>query len=632
MSKNELWNYFTKVESDATKAQCKACNKLLSLGSDKPRFQTLTGLKGHLASCHKELHSLYMKKLANYEGERAAKRIKLDEQASKKTLPNFVQKSLTAIVESKVQWPDDHVAVQRIDKSIMDLIIVDMLPYSLVEGEDFKRLNIGDPLTSRRYKVKSEKFYRTTLMPATYDRVTTHVKMLLQEATWISFTADGWSNPTKSCSLLSFTGHFIHDAVRRKVILNAMVLEQDHDGQYLASKLREAITTWEIADKIHVGIRDNAANMKLAMKLAGVTDIGCMAHTLQLVLHDALLTQTSVEIVVKKARKIVGHFKHSEQACRHLLEHQQTVKSPEHSLLQDVETRWNSTYLMLERLLEQRNAINLYSVQRGGIDSLSVSEWALSERVVKILKPFYAATLEISSDDASISILIPMVSNLINTLKTTAADQGLKQMKAALRDSICRRFSDMKSSEPAIAATLLDPRFKDTYFDASERSAAKKVVLDFLREAHEADSRSYTNEPASAIGAEPVILSDEQTQDDLWAVHDSQPDSLDISVVANQNKIAVVPLYERQLDSYLSEPRLSRTTTDIYAYWHCSQYPLLEAAARKYLSAPPTSVASEQLFSAAGQLYADRRSNLLGENAEKLLFLNYNIRLFGFNY
>jgi len=38
------------------------------------------------------------------------------------------------------------------------------------------------------------------------------------------------------------------------------------------------------------------------------------------------------------------------------------------------------------------------------------------------------------------------------------------------------------------------------------------------------------------------------------------------------------------------------------------------------------------LFSSAGQIYADRRSNLLGENAEKLPFLSYNIRLFGFNY
>ena len=40
---------------------------------------------------------------------------------------------------------------------------------------------------------------------------------------------------------------------------------------------------------------------------------------------------------------------------------------------------------------------------------------------------------------------------------------------------------------------------------------------------------------------------------------------------------------------------------------------------------------SEQLFSAAGQIYSDRRSNLLGENADKLLFLSYNIRLFNYD-
>jgi len=315
-------------------------------------------------------------------------------------------------------------------------------------------------------------------MPATYDKVVTHVQNLLKEATWISFTTDGWSNPTKSCSLLGFTGHFIHGAVRRKVILSAMVLEQDHDAKYLASKLDEAMEKWGIATKIHVGVRDNAANMKLAMKLAGVTGIGCVSHTIQFVLHDALFTQTSVEGVVKKARKIVTHFKHSEQACRHLTEHQKTVTLPEHSLLQDVETRWNSTYLMMERLVEQRNAINL---QRGRIDSLTIAEWGLAARVVKILKPFYTATLEICADDACISVVIRLVSNLNTMLKTAAADKGLQQMKAALRDAMSRRFWDISSLAPYLVATLVDPRFKITYFTVQETAVAKAVILDFLR-------------------------------------------------------------------------------------------------------------------------------------------------------
>ena len=512
MAKNVLWDYFTKVESDACKAQCKECNKLLSLGSDKPRLQTVSGLKGHLASCHKELHSTYLKRTMTDESERAAKKTKIEETATKHALPNFVQTSLTSMVERRMVWPDDHVAVQRIDKCIMDLIVVDMLPYSIVEGEGFKRLNIGDPLSTHRYTVKSEKYYRTTLMPATYDKIVKHVKNLLQEATWISFTTDGWSNPTKSCSLLSFTGHFIHGAVRRKVILSAMVLEQDHEGSYLATKLQEAMTKWEITEKIHVGVRDNAANMKSAMRLAGVTDIGCVSHTLQLVLHDALFTRTSVEAVVKKARKIVTHFKHSEQACRHLVEHQQTVKAPEHSLLQDVETRWNSTYLMLERLVEQRQAINLFSVQRGGIESLSIAEWELAGRVVKILRPFYTATLEICADDACISLVIPLISNLNNMLKTTTADQGLKQMKAALRDAMCRRFSDISSSAPFLAATLIDPRFKDTYFNAQETVVAKKVVLDFLRSVEEFASRNVTA-PAAASSIENALVRSSERRD-----------------------------------------------------------------------------------------------------------------------
>ncbi|CAL1544284.1 unnamed protein product, partial [Lymnaea stagnalis] len=417
------------------------------------------------------MYLLNLKRAINDDAERAAKKMKVKETAmTKHSLPNFVQTPLTSMTDFKMVWPEDHVAVQIIDKShkcIMDLIIVDMLPYSIVEGDEFKRLNIAIVTEHSSLDItisQKRELYRTTLMPATYDKVVKHVINLLQEAAWISFTTDRWSNPTKSCSLLSFTAHFIHAAVRRKVSLSAMVLEQDHDGHYLASKLREAIAKWGIAEKIHFGVRDNATKMnKCAMKLAGVADIGYVSHILYgwfCMMRCLKFTQTSVEAVIRKARKIVTHFKHSEQACCHLAEHQLTINVPAHSLLQDVETRWNSSYLMLERLLERTKPIDLFSVERGRIDSLSNAEWALAGKIVKLLKPFHAATLEICAEDACISLVIPLVANLNSLLKTTSADQGLKQMKAALRDAMCRRFSDINSSAPYLAAILIHPRFK----------------------------------------------------------------------------------------------------------------------------------------------------------------------------
>jgi hypothetical protein len=42
MSQNGMWDYFTKTDSHTNKAQCKKCKKLLSLGSEKPRFQTVS--------------------------------------------------------------------------------------------------------------------------------------------------------------------------------------------------------------------------------------------------------------------------------------------------------------------------------------------------------------------------------------------------------------------------------------------------------------------------------------------------------------------------------------------------------------------------------------------------------------
>jgi len=42
MSQNPIWDFFVKGQQDASKATCTTCGKDYSLGSDKPKLQTVT--------------------------------------------------------------------------------------------------------------------------------------------------------------------------------------------------------------------------------------------------------------------------------------------------------------------------------------------------------------------------------------------------------------------------------------------------------------------------------------------------------------------------------------------------------------------------------------------------------------
>ena len=54
---------------------------------------------------------------------------------------------------------------------------------------------------------------------------------------------------------------------------------------------------------------------------------------------------------------MVGHFKYSTTLTAEMRKHQKLFEMPEHELIQDACTRWNSTQLMLERMCEQRRVV-----------------------------------------------------------------------------------------------------------------------------------------------------------------------------------------------------------------------------------------------------------------------------------
>lgn len=93
----------------------------------------------------------------------------------------------------------------------------------------------------------------------------------------------------------------------------------------------------------------------------------------------------------------------------------------QHALVQDIATRWNSTYLMYERLAEQRWAVYavVHDEQVTPSDQrhldLKPDQWDLLLQLVVVLKPLQVATTALSLDQNVASLLIhPVVNGLVN--------------------------------------------------------------------------------------------------------------------------------------------------------------------------------------------------------------------------
>jgi hypothetical protein len=92
---------------------------------------------------------------------------------------------------------------------------------------------------------------------------------------------------------------------------------------------------------------------------------------------------------------------------------QKTLGMKQKTLLQDEPTTWDPTYIMLERLWDQKSAISTVS-SSANFQNMSRAEWSLAENVLKILKHFYEATKSFSKHSSGLSD----VWALIELLKT----------------------------------------------------------------------------------------------------------------------------------------------------------------------------------------------------------------------
>lgn len=177
------------------------------------------------------------------------------------------------------------------------------------------------------------------------------------------------------------------------------------------------------------------------------------------------------------ARSLVEHFKKSELACTKLKDKQLQMGTPQHMLIQDVSTRWNSTFHMLSRLLEQRWPVTASlsdpTVTSRGKHHLDLKpeQWALIEELNQALAPFESATVFLSGQQyVTLSALPQLVHNLKKNTEGSAFEiPSVKTCQTVMVQEIQSRWQDMLVFDPdnpntALIAAALDPRFRRLKF------------------------------------------------------------------------------------------------------------------------------------------------------------------------
>ncbi|XP_073331910.1 zinc finger BED domain-containing protein 4-like [Pagrus major] len=509
----------------------------------------------------------------------------------------------------------------KITEALTHFIALDDQPLSVVDNVGFRRLlSTLEP----RYEIPSRPYITDVMVPKLFEDVKKKVRDQVNKASALSFTTDIWTSSVCPMSLLSLTAQWLDEEfIRHHVTLHAKSFRGSHTSQSIAGAFDSMLQTWNIPKtSVHAVLRDNARNMIKAMSDAELPSLPCPAHTLQLVVHEGLLSQRSVTDAVAVGRKIVGHFKHSALANSRLEDIQLEINQPAKRLQQDVQTRCNSTFYMIQSLIEQKRALGIYVSEYGLPDTLTGHQWILLEKVLSVLGPFEELTRKVSSSDAMAADVIPAVTVLHRFLtRETDEDHGVKAMKGTLAAAVRKRFTDVEANPLYSIATLLHPRYKNRFFsNATTAAHAKEVLkLELLRLPGELDKQEDhdLNEPPSR---KPRT---DQTTSSLDSIFDEIADeqaSASVGTAAVGSSV--------QVETYLGEAVISREDKPLQ-YWVVNKvrFPTLARLAGRYLSAPCTSVDSERLFSSVSHIVSESRNRLTADHAEMILFIKKNLPL-----
>ncbi|XP_005498216.2 zinc finger BED domain-containing protein 4 [Columba livia] len=615
---SKLWNHFSICSADSTKVICMHCGRTISRGK-KPTNLGTSCLLRHLQRFHNNV-------------------LKTDvsETVLSSSTDNHMPLSTELLGSSNFdetndKFCDSHPVAKKITSLVAEMIALDLQPYSFVDNVGFNRLL---EYLQPQYSLPSPSYFSRTAIPDMYDNVKQIIISHLKEAESgvIHFTSGIWmSNQTRE--YLTLTAHWVTfessfrpqcEDYHCSALLNVSQIDCDYNGISIQKQLEYWWETWITSVGLQVGITvtDNQSIEK-TLNEGDHSSVQCFSHTVNVIVNEAIKSQRMVQNLLSIARKICERVHRSAKAKEKLAELQKEYELPQHQLIQDVPSKWNTSFHMLERLIEQKRAIDEMSIECSFRELISCDQWEVMQSVCHALKPFEAASREMSTHMSTLSQVIPMIHILNRKIEMLFEEtMGIDTMLKSLKEAMVSRLSSTLHDPRYIFATLLDPRYKTSLFTEEE---AEQYKQDLIRELEIMSSTSNDDKPVSNgcdIGSPST---NSYGEDNLWSLMGDMKKTKDLKERAK--------LPEEMVLSYLEEEVLEHNC-DPLTYWNFkkSSWPVLSKLAVRFLGCPPSIVPSERLFSTSNESNNFSQSRLMIEHFEKLIFLKVNLPLIYFQY
>ena len=141
------------------------------------------------------------------------------------------------------------------------------------------------------------------MLPDEYSKEADIVKKEIAAVSHVALTSDLWTSQATE-SYMTITCHFVTETWKLKsLVLETFHFELSHTAEHIADSLKNAAEKWNISEKIIAIVTDNASNIVAAVKIVGWNHVPCFAHTLNLVVSEAIKSDESV-----RSRKSVSRL------------------------------------------------------------------------------------------------------------------------------------------------------------------------------------------------------------------------------------------------------------------------------------------------------------------------------------